>query len=81
MASASLRFFLKSYFCPFHFPLMLLFPFALEVFAMVKLCNKMERKLETEFVEFYGCMSKNYEGNLEKCIEVSQGENVCQIIV
>lgn len=45
------------------------------------MANETERKLETEFVEFYGCMSKNYEGNLEKCIEANQGKNICQIIV
>lgn len=80
-ASNSLRFFLKSYFYPFQSPLILFFPFALEAFPMVKLCNKTERKLETELLEFYGCMSKNYEGNLVKCIEANQGKNVCQIIV
>lgn len=39
---------------------------------MVKMCNK--RKLETEFVKFYGSMSKNYEGNVEKCIEGNWGK-------
>lgn len=81
MASTSLWFFLKSYFYSFHSPLIIFFPFAIEAFVMVKLCNKTEKKPETEVVEFYGCVSKNYEGNLEKYIEANQGKNVCQIIV